>query len=133
MFWLPGGDLSMRVLVPTDGSDNAMQAVNYALALTKENPSTQVTIISVIPPFVDTRAGMALEKARNAFINAGLTVQTELLEGEPADTIIKYALEQKIDNIIIGQRGLGALKSIVLGSVSQKVLHNANIPVTIIK
>jgi len=78
-------------------------------------------------------AGMALEKARNAFINEGLPVQTELLEGEPADTIIKYALEQKIDNIIIGQRGLGALKSFVLGSVSQKVLHNANIPVTIIK
>jgi len=123
----------MRVLVPTDGSDNALQAVNYALALAKENPKTQVIILSVIPPFAETRAGIALEKARNAFINAGLTVQTELLEGEPADTIIKYAQEQKMDNIIIGQRGLGALKSMVLGSVSQKVLHNANIPVTIIK
>ncbi len=123
----------MHVLVPVDGSNNAMQAVNFAVALARENPKTQVTILSVIAPFTETRAGMILEKARNAFINAGLTVHTILMEGEPADTIIKYAQEQKIDNIIMGHRGMGALKSMVLGSVSQKVLHNSSIPVTIIK
>ncbi len=123
----------MNVLVPVDGSDNAMQAVNFTVALARENPNTQVTIISVISPFTETRAGTALEKARNAFVNAGLTVQTALMEGEPADTIIKYAQEQHMDNIIMGHRGMGALKSMVLGSVSHKVLHNTNIPVTIIK
>ncbi len=123
----------MKVLVPTDGSNNAMEAVNFAIALARENPTTQVTVISVIAPFSESRAGIALEKARNAFIKAGLTVQTVLLEGEPADTIIKFAQEQKIEHIILGSRGMGALRSMVLGSVSQKVLQNTSIPLTIVK
>ncbi|AGL02741.1 universal stress protein [Desulfoscipio gibsoniae] len=123
----------MNVLVPVDGSDNAMRAVIYAVFLAKENPNTQVTILSAIPPFTETRAGMALEKARHAFVDAGLTVDAALVEGEPADTIIKYAQEHNMDNIIIGHRGMGALKSMVLGSVSQKVLSKSNKPVTIIK
>ncbi len=123
----------MNILVPVDGSKNAMQAVNFAVSLAKENSNTRVTILSVIAPFTETKAGMALEIAKNAFNEAGLIVHTTLLEGEPANTIIKYAQEQNIDHIIMGHRGMSALKSMVLGSVSQKVLYNTNTPVTIIK
>lgn len=123
----------MKVLVPTDGSNNAMEAIYFAIALAEENPKTQVTVISVMAPFSESRAGVALEKARNAFISAGLPVKTVLLEGEPADSIIKYAQEQGIEHIIMGSRGMGALRGMVLGSVSQKVLLNTGIPLTIIK
>jgi len=114
----------MNVLVPVDGSDNAIRAVNYAVNLTRENPNTQVTVLSVIQPFTETHAGIALEIARNAFVNAGLKAHTVLVEGEPADTIINYAHEHNMDNIIIGNRGMGAFKSMMLGSVSYKVLAN---------
>ncbi|WP_347488194.1 universal stress protein [Desulfoscipio sp. XC116] len=123
----------MNILVPVDGSDNAMRAVNYAVNLARENPKNQVTVISVIQPFTETHAGIALEKARNAFSEAGLIAETVLMEGEPADTIIRYAHEHNMDNIIIGNRGMGALRSMVLGSVSYKVLGKSNKPVTIIK
>ncbi|TYO94731.1 universal stress protein [Desulfallas thermosapovorans] len=123
----------MHVLVPVDGSDNAMRAVHYTVKLAGENPNIQVTVISVIHPFTESHAGIALEKARNAFMDAGLTVQIALMEGEPADTIIQYANEHDVDHIIMGSRGMGALKSMVLGSVSYKVLGKSDIPVTIIK
>jgi len=53
--------------------------------------------------------------------------------GDPAAEIIEIADKEKADLIIIGSRGLGAIKGVVLGSVSQKVTHHAACPVMIVK
>jgi nucleotide-binding universal stress UspA family protein len=56
-----------------------------------------------------------------------------LMDGPAAETILRFAETQKIDEIIMGSRGLGAIGNFLLGSVSSKVAHLAAIPVTLVK
>ena len=60
-------------------------------------------------------------------------VTYEKLSGKPADAIVKHAANNNIDLIIIGQRGIGAIKKLVAGSVSQKVIDNAECSVLLVK
>jgi nucleotide-binding universal stress UspA family protein len=53
--------------------------------------------------------------------------------GSPAETIAKVAREQGCDGIVMGTRGLGAVSSVLLGSVSSRVLHLSDLPVTLVK
>ncbi|WP_339149478.1 MULTISPECIES: universal stress protein [unclassified Sutcliffiella] len=57
----------------------------------------------------------------------------EVMQGDPAKTICNFADTQESDLIIIGSRGLGGLKKLILGSVSDKVTNTANCPVLIAK
>ncbi|MBF7083800.1 universal stress protein [Desulfallas sp. Bu1-1] len=123
----------MKILVPLDGSENSMRAVEYALSLAKKCPGVKVGLISVVYPFTSTQAGTSMEKARELFTREGVKVSTEILEGDPAETIIKYVNDHGIDTVIMGSRGMGALRGMVLGSVSYKVLGNVHVPVTIVK
>ena len=53
--------------------------------------------------------------------------------GDPADTILARARREKADIIVLGSRGLGAIKELVLGSVSHDVAHKAKVPCLIVK
>jgi len=140
----------MNVLVPFDGSENSMRAVQYALNVAKKHSNISVTLLAVAcPKFEYLRSEVFdpvafqetckdayrkdMEVARKLFNDAGLEVEEVILTGDPADTIVDFAHERKFDKIIMGSRGMGALKSLVLGSVAYKVLGKVNIPVTIIK
>lgn len=123
----------MKILVPLDGSENSMRALEYALNLGKKCPGVEVTLLSVIYPFTNSQAGSGMEKARELFARTGIPVSTVIMEGDPAETIIKYVNEHPIDTIVMGSRGMGALRGMVLGSVSYKVLGNVHVPVTIVK
>jgi nucleotide-binding universal stress UspA family protein len=57
----------------------------------------------------------------------------EVLVGKPADKLIEFAMEKDIDLIIMGNRGISGIKKIVTGSVSKKVLDEANCPVLVVK
>ncbi|WP_176481977.1 universal stress protein [Paucisalibacillus globulus] len=57
----------------------------------------------------------------------------EVLVGKPADKLIEFANKEDIDLIIMGNRGISGLKKIVTGSVSKKVLDEANCPVLVVK
>ena len=63
----------------------------------------------------------------------GMTSKSVLLEGDPASEILNYARNEKYDVIIMGNRGMGSLKELVLGSVSNKILHNSVGAVILIK
>ncbi len=84
-------------------------------------------IISALGEQIVTRA-----KSRCAELGAG-TVDASVLAGDYADEILEAAREHKVDIIVIGSRGLGILKSTLLGSVSQKVLHHADCSVVIVR
>ena len=56
-----------------------------------------------------------------------------MLHGRPADEIIRYAEESGADLLVMGSRGLGALREFALGSVSHKVLTHAKCPVLVVK
>ena len=63
----------------------------------------------------------------------GIEVHTEVLQGSPAEEIIKYAKQENADMIIAGTRGLGGFARLLLGSVAHQLVAYSDIPVLIVK
>ncbi|OPY08840.1 MAG: Stress response protein NhaX [Syntrophaceae bacterium PtaB.Bin095] len=63
----------------------------------------------------------------------GMKVNAEVLEGETAHTIIDYAKENHVDLIVIATHGYKGVKRVMFGSVALKVLHDAHVPVLLIR
>ena len=63
----------------------------------------------------------------------GIEVKTALLSGNPANELLRYAQEENAYMIVVGPRGLGGLKGVLLGSVTQKILNHSPIPVVVAK
>lgn len=146
-----------KVLLPTDGSVNALKAAEFTVSLMKLLPGIEVTVINVyqvVPEFgiydsgfetydslldpgtmetVKQMSQRVIEKTVALFEQAGLKVNTVSVEGEPGRKIADFAKEGGYDHIIIGSRGMGALSGLASGSVTQKVLYFATCPVTVIK
>jgi nucleotide-binding universal stress UspA family protein len=75
----------------------------------------------------------ALESARAALDSATLPYQYHISIGTPAEAIVQYANEQAADQIVMGRQGQSGLKSLLLGSVVNKVLQLASCPVLLVK
>ena len=136
------------VLVPIDGSANALRAVQYAAdrAGTSQEP-IEVDLLHVLPqprtPTVPVAAAefeprpeeldqvfapaLALLRSRN------VAFRTLWRAGDPADEIVAAQLERPYDALIMGTRGLGPLGNLVFGSVATQVVQRAALPVTLIK
>ena len=97
-------------------------------------PATGVPII-VVPDELLTKAGTLLLDRLAADVRArgSNQVTTHLLDGDPADEVLRYAEESGIDLIVTGSRGLGTLKGLILGSVSRKLVENAACPCLVVK
>jgi len=141
----------MKILIPVDGSANAQRAVDQVIkyiAALKETP--QLLLLNVqwnvatgnVKLFIDQEAindfyreqGMAeLQSARAALDTAGLHYQYHISVGTPAEAIAQYADEEGVDQIVMGRQGQGAVKTLLLGSVVNKVLHLAKCPVLLVK
>lgn len=138
-----------KMLVPVDGSDNSFRALDQAIFLAKSTGAS-VTAMHVIenPPTVyvesqkllndllsNYRAESAkvLDKCKQIAEKSGVKIETVIAEGDAASNINGYAHKEGFDLIIIGSRGLGRFKEMVLGSVSNKVLHHAKCSVLIVK
>lgn len=63
----------------------------------------------------------------------GLSINTKLLQGNPSSAILDFCEKEKYDILVMGSRGMGKFKELVLGSVSSKVLHHSSCPVMIIR
>ena len=141
--------MTKRYLVPTDGSGGAERALSYAIARARE-PKAELHILHVVPPieydelrdYVD-QGDIAkirreahqriLQAATDQAKAAGVPWVGHLLDGHPGEAIVRLAATQNIDEVIIGSRGRGAIRSMLLGSVSSHVAHLAPIPVTLVK
>ncbi|WP_062199260.1 universal stress protein [Massilibacterium senegalense] len=140
-----------KVLVPIDGSENAIRALEYALDLRSTHfPSLEIVMINVQAPihlnhgrlfvnehdlaiYYNDESEIALKSAR-AFLQEKNQQASEMKKVGPiAETICQVADEEKCDSIIMGTRGLGKVKNIVLGSVSTKVISLCNVPITLVK
>jgi nucleotide-binding universal stress UspA family protein len=137
----------MKVLVPTDGSEHSMKAVQQGLELA-EKQGAQVTLMSVayyvadyleeMPPNIreklEDEARAALKKGKALFEAKNLPVETVLETGlVPANLIIQKAQDGKFDRIVIGSTGQNALDKIVMGSTATKVVAHAPCEVTVVR
>jgi nucleotide-binding universal stress UspA family protein len=145
---LEAKEADMRtILIATDGSDPASAAVAAGLELAADESAEVVFVhvISILDLSPTTNGGdkpqrvpraeddpvlcAALDQARAA----RLAAKTELLLGYPPKQILRVAREIDADLIVVGTRGLGRVKSAVLGSTSHDVLENSDRPVLVIR
>ena len=76
---------------------------------------------------------LILSKCSEIATKKGLVIQTKLLQGNPGSRILDFCEREKYDIIIMGSRGMGKFKELVLGSVSSRVLHHSSCPVMMIR
>ena len=76
---------------------------------------------------------LILSKCSEIATEKGLTIDIKLLQGNPSSAILNFCEKEKHDIIVMGSRGMGKFKELVLGSVSSKVLHHSSCPVMIIR
>ena len=137
----------MKVLVPTDGSEHAMKAVQRGLEMA-QNQGVEVTLMSVafysktdfdeMPPNIqdklEAQAAAALKKGKALFDQKGVKVEAVLEAGVvPANNILRRAEEGKFDCIVMGSTGLTGLKRALMGSTAAKVVASAPCEVTIVR
>lgn len=65
--------------------------------------------------------------------NNGVTIKTELQEGDPASVILELSKRDKYDAVVMGTRGLGNFKGLILGSVSSKVVHHSACSILLVR
>lgn len=135
--------------MPVDGSENSHKALEAALFLS-EKLDANVTAIHVMEevPVLHIESEKLLRELLDAYKKEnqlilskcseiarekGLNIDTRLLEGNPGPTILAFCEKEKYDIIVMGSRGMGNFKELVLGSVSSKVLHHSTCPVMIIR
>lgn len=140
----------MKIMVPVDGSEPALDAVGHALRLRQEGLNATFLLATVqeptflyemvLPPNAEVLervtgavGSRALAGAEALFEAAGVPYEREIGSGEPAATLVEMAERHGCAAIIMGARGLGALRSTLLGSVSQGVLQTSKVPVTVVK
>jgi nucleotide-binding universal stress UspA family protein len=144
-----------RVLIAVDGSEQALAAVRFVADLPLE-PGTIVQLVGVVVPpqypltvefatpelvagltgiMEDERRRLAaaLVQAEDALRLRPVTIECGGSTGNAAEEIVAAAERGDADLIVVGARGLGPVKRLLLGSVSGRVLHQARVPVLIVK
>jgi nucleotide-binding universal stress UspA family protein len=136
-------------VVATDGSSTATDAVRHACNLATRigavvhvvhvAPTTEWAAIPVpappvkLPHALDAADRHPLEAALEIAEPYHVATKTELLAGDPVDELVAYADSVDADLIVVGSRGRGAVAGVLLGSVSQGVLHESMRPVLVIR
>ncbi len=140
----------LRILVAVDGSESSDRAVSHLLKkLGWYREGAEIHLLNVqaalpadvsrfitaeqLEGFHRERGEEALAKARAILDAAKVAYVTHIGIGEPAHVIAHYANERKIDQIVMGTRGLGSVAGLVMGSVTTKVLSLTDVPVLLIK
>jgi nucleotide-binding universal stress UspA family protein len=139
--------MSKRILVPVDGSDHAESALSFVV----ENfPDATAVLLNVINP---AEAGYNPEASVPSFSEdwyeqkrtdaealfdrlEGVVegdVERVLKVGRPTQTIVDYADESDVDQIVMGSHGRSGMSRILLGSVAETVVRRATVPVTVVR
>ena len=135
-----------KILIPIDFSERCLGATRYAISLA-EHFHSEINLLHVLPPFGDSddpgvdgvtigeimiaRRAKAQKRMDN-FLNAALhhlRVKRTLLDGDPALRIVEWAQRERSNLIMMPTHGYGPLRRLLLGSVTAKVLHDADCPV----
>ena len=142
-----------RIVVGTDGSDTATEAVRKAIELAKAS-GAKLDIVSACEPIPQSRVreeqgevpgdvsyavgpredvNVTLENAVGMAKQGGVEAQPYPREGDPADAILDVAEEKGADLIVVGNKGMTGAKRFLLGSVPNKISHHAPCGVFIVR
>ena len=138
----------LKVLVPVDGSDNCLRALEYLIAQTSlfKEP-LDIHLLNVQHAFPGTVRGAreevekfhhdegikALATARQVLDAARVKYTYHINVGDAAESICQFVKAQKLDQVVMGRRGIGTVANLLMGSVADKVLHLVDVPVVLVK
>ncbi|MDI1246558.1 MAG: universal stress protein [Rhodoferax sp.] len=140
----------MKILLPFDGSPLALEAVRFVIRMAADGLDTSVVLANVQEPAslyelmvahdpalieqASAAAGANTLLAAQVLLDAAsLAYETEVASGDPAHTLVDILENYGCDLVVMGASGTSALRSALLGSVSNEVLHAAGVPVMIVK
>ncbi|MFP8951995.1 universal stress protein [Natrialbaceae archaeon A-arb3/5] len=141
--------MSQTVFVPVDGSAAAEAALEHAH---KQFPDANLLLLYVANPMADysrqraypgytaddeyaseRKKGEAVLESAIDRLPTGSSVETDLVVGEPARTIVDYADENDVNHIVIGSHGREGVARYLLGSVAENVVRRSAVPVTVVR
>ena len=139
----------MRILLPVDGSENALEAVRHALRLVDDGLRASIVLANVQEPaslyemvvahdaavierVSEAAASHVLAPAQELLRVAGLAFETEIGHGDPGHEIVDIAERCNCELIVLGARGMEPLEG-ALGSVADSVLRRAGMAVMIVR
>jgi nucleotide-binding universal stress UspA family protein len=147
--------MQKRILLPTDGSENAERAGEYAISLADLN-SADIIVLNVIDTYylssivqpdvresVDEELRASVKRAVERFeakieekkcngTCKNVSFKILIKEGKPADVILKTIDEEEINQVIMGKSSKHGLERFLLGNTTERVLKEANVPVNVI-
>lgn len=123
----------MRLLIAVDGSGPSLLATRFARRLYRDARELSIVLVHVAPGEDAEAHARGTSEARAILDEEGIAYQLELVTGDPVDRIVERAQELDCDFIVVGARGLGAIREALLGSVSSGLLKKATVPVTIVQ
>ena len=131
-----------RILLPTDGSDAADRALNLAVSVADAHDAelhllyvadtNQPSLSRIQGQIVDALEGegqQIVDEAENRVRGSGVDVTTDVIQGGPSRTILEYVDDRGVDLVVIGTRGEHDVERLLLGSVTERVVRSAPVPV----
>lgn len=145
-----------KILVPIDGSDHSVKALDYALDIATRCAASLHILIAytltaetfhlvqrVLPHTVAASYGREVKEQNEQILSDAvhhaqtthphLTITHSLVQGRPAERIVEAVKDGQYDLIVMGSRGIGGIKGVLLGSVADRVADHATCPVMIVK
>ncbi len=132
-----------KILYPTDFSSYSNQAYFHAISLAEKHGAALTVLFVYNADKTTTPGSQGDEEADRAYwrdqleqirpTNSNIPVQHVLLQGDPADEIIRFGRESAVDLIVIGTHGRTGLERLLMGSVAEKVLRDASCSVFVVK
>ena len=138
--------MSRNILVPVDGSEGSDRAVAQAIALAEACEAklnflyvaniNQLAINACLSDAIleaVTKAGNVILDRAMEMVPSGIEKEAFSETGSPAVVILDFATTNEMDMIVMGSRGLGVVKGVLLGSVSQYIVEQSKCPVLVVK
>ena len=139
-----------QILIATDGSESAEKAASFGIEIARLSGAKiyAVYVIDTTPYYsipldqlwpkdiyeqfekIGHEITADVEETTKA---AGLEAESIVLKGDPAERILNFAEEQNVDLIVVGAHGISKFERLVIGSVSEKIVRHAKIPVLVVR